>query len=270
MSFLSFRDEYASLQPQIPWTHHFTLGDFETISPEIDKKYYNKAVGLKKIGLLAQDYIKLYTKRGTIAGSTILDVASGEGGHSIAFAQGGAAQVVGVEGRQLYVDRARFVARALGTDNVRFELGDVRKIEVDTVGTFDFVFCSGILHHLGPDDFQPFLSSMAKLTRDTMMIYTHVSTASSVKMFNLVPHVIDDEIRGSLFREHSDNASRKEKETQVRASLDNTFSFWADEESLIVGLKRAGFGAIAKIYEPHAFSSYENRNIRVLMIARKL
>jgi 2-polyprenyl-3-methyl-5-hydroxy-6-metoxy-1,4-benzoquinol methylase len=265
------RSGYSRLTPDIPWTHHFDLGPLETISAAQDDKFYRKAIGLKKIGELGCRYAELFTRRGKVAGARILDVASGEGGHSIAFARAGAAEVVGIEGRQLYVDRARFAAKALGVGNVRFERGDVRKISPKEVGTFDFVFCSGILHHLGADDFTGFLETMGTVTADTMMLYTHVSTPASVKMFNLSgPKVLAPGIEGHLFREHSDTADAAERERQVRASLDNTFSFWATEESLINALKRAGFGAIAKIFEPHAFSGYDNRNIRVMFIARRM
>lgn len=265
------RAGYSKLQPDIPWTHHFDLGEFETISPERDDKFYRKAIGLKRIGELGCQYAQLFTKKAGVEGARVLDVACGEGGHAIGFARLGAAEVIGIEGRQLYVDRARFAATALGVPNVRFELGDVRKIDPSRVGTFDFVFCSGILHHLGADDFTSFLKTMGTLTADTMMIYTHVSSPASVKMFNLTgPHVIEKGIDGHLFREHADNADAQERERQVRASLDNTFSFWGTEASVIHGLKLGGFGAIAKIFEPHAFAGYDNRNIRVMFIARKL
>lgn len=270
LSAAEIRAGYDVLQPEIPWTHHFLLGDLETISEAQDEKYYRKATGLKKIGELGLRYVEYFTRKASVSGSRILDVASGEGGHSIAFAQAGAKEVLGIEGRQLYVSRAQFAARALGLDNVRFELGDVRKIDPAKVGTFDFVFCSGILHHLGQPDFLDFLKTMGQLTSDTMMLYTHVSTPASIKMFNLKgPKVLAEGIEGYLFREHEDKADDRERERQVRASLDNTFSFWATEESLIRALTQSGFGIVAKIFEPHAFSGYDNRNIRVLMIARK-
>ncbi len=270
MSPEEIRDAYDNLRPDIPWTHHFDLGALETITAAKDEKFHRKAVGLKKIGELGIEYVRYFTRRASLDGARILDVACGEGGHSVAFAQAGASEVVGIEGRPLYIERARFAARALGVDNVRFVQGDVRQISPDQVGKFDFVFCSGILHHLGAGDFLGFLKTMGSVTEDTMMLYTHVATPASIKMFGLKgPEQLAPGIEGYLFREHADEADAAERERQVRASLDNTYSFWATEESLIIGLKHAGFGIIAKIFEPHAFSGYDNRNIRVLLIARK-
>lgn len=111
---------YAGLQPNIPWTHHFDLGALETISAAKDEKFHRKAIGLKKIGELGIEYARYFTRRGRLEDARILDVASGEGGHSIAFARAGAKEVVGIEGRQLYVERARFAARALGVGSGRF------------------------------------------------------------------------------------------------------------------------------------------------------
>jgi hypothetical protein len=264
------RAALARLDPATPWTHHFNIQGVETISAATNEKFYKKSIGLKKIGELALQYCRVFSEAGGVKGLRVLDVASAEGGQSIAFARAGAREVVGIEGRRLYVDRANFVTAALGVENAKFSLGDVRKIDVGALGEFDFVICSGILHHLGAEDFLPFLKLMGQLTRDTFFLYTHVSNPDSIRDFGLAgPHEIATGITGYLFREHADGATASEKEQQVRASLDNTFSFWATEESLVRALSASGFRFVAKMFEPHAFGGYRDRNIRVIFVAKK-
>lgn len=264
------RQGIASLQEGIPWTHHFDIAGVETTSLARDEKFYKKSMGAKLLGELALQYCRIFSEAKSIEGLRVLDIASAEGGHSIEFAQAGAREVVGVEGRQLYVDRANFVASTLGVPNVRFRLGDVRKMDQAELGQFDVTICFGILHHLGEEDFVPFLARLSELTSDVLMLYTHVSTAEAVADFRLEgPRTVGEGLTGYLLREHADGADQAEREAQVRASLDNTFSFWATEESLVRALKQSGFAFVAKVYEPHIFGGHVNRNLRVILIAKK-
>ena len=262
------RSELSRLQPEIPWAHHFDLHGVETIDRETNEQFYKKAQAAKALGKLALDYCRAFSRGLPLSEARVLDVASAEGGLSVEFAQAGAKEVVGIEGRQLYVDRANFVARTLGLERVRFIKGDVRKVD-SSLGSFDFTICSGILHHLGQDDFFAFLQSMVAVTRGTFFLYTHVTTPQGVDQFRLQGPVSADGFEGYLFREHADDATTQQREDQVRASLDNTFSFWATEEALIAALKAAGFGFISKMFEPHAFGGYANRNLRVIFVCRR-
>jgi 2-polyprenyl-3-methyl-5-hydroxy-6-metoxy-1,4-benzoquinol methylase len=260
----------VSLNQEIPWTHHFDINGVHTTSPQRDDKFYRKSMGAKRLGELAIEYARVFSAAKSLTGLRVLDVASAEGGHSIEFARAGVSEVVGVEGRQLYVDRANFVAEALGVRNVRFARGDVRSIDPSEFGAFDISLCFGLLHHLGEPDFLPFLNQLGRLTKDVLILYTHVATPEAIQDFSLQgPRTVGENLTGYLLREHADDADQAEREAQVRASLDNTFSFWATEESLVRALKLSGFGFIAKIYEPHIFGGHVNRNLRVILVAKK-
>jgi len=264
------RQGLAALSPEVPWTHHFDISGVETITPDIDEKFYKKSTAAKGLGKLALHYHRIFSEGRPLAETRVLDVASAEGGLSVAFAEAGAKAVVGVEGRKLYVDRANFVAEAIGLPNFETRLGDVRAISVAEHGQFDFTINSGILHHLGQPDFLPFLQSMADVTRDAMFLYTHVSTPAVIKDFRLTGPVLAAETyEGYLLQEHAEDATPEQREAQVRASLDNTYSFWATEEALIAALKRVGFKTIVKMFEPHIFGGYVNRNLRVVFLCKK-
>jgi acyl carrier protein len=55
----------------------------------------------------------------------------------------------------------------------------------------------------------------------------------------------------------------------VRASLDNTFSFWTTEDSLLRALTHVDFLLVTKVSRPHPFSSYIDRNLRAILVAEK-
>jgi SAM-dependent methyltransferase len=264
------RRRLDEMGPEIPWAHYFEIAGVPTVSPERDEKFYRKAQGVNRLADLALHLTRAFGRNRGPAGLRVLDIASGEGALSIAFAKAGARDVVGIEGRDLYVARSRFVAEALEAPAAKFEQGDVRKISIDRYGSFDLALCFGILHHLGQDDFLPFLKSVADVTKDMLILYTHVSTPEAVRDFSLKgPVTVADSYQGYLFREHPEGATEQQKIDQVRASLDNTFSFWATDESLMRALKRVGFETIVKVYEPHVFGDYANRNFREIIVAKK-
>jgi 2-polyprenyl-3-methyl-5-hydroxy-6-metoxy-1,4-benzoquinol methylase len=267
MSEEEIRNGLLKLDPSIPWAHHFDLGfGIETISP-LNEQFYRKSVGLNKFAELIVSLIPQHTRRGTVQGLHVLDLACGEGGHSIAMARAGA-MVSGIDGRQLYVDRAKFAARACGVTNVEFDWNDVRKVEPAHYEKFELVLFSGILHHLAQNDFEGMLNILVRLTKDTLIIYTHVSTPASIKTFNLQgPVKTKGGHEGYLFREHKDTATEEQRLKKVRASLDNTYSFWATEESLVKALIAAGFKTVAKLLAPHIFG-WQEAAFRPILIAR--
>ena len=256
------------LSPEIPWAHLIELApDRFSVTPA-DEKFYKKATGLSLIGELLMEIAGMQVHGHSLAGKRVLDLACGEGGHAIQFARKGA-QVLGVEGRKLYVDRARFAAEATGTaDRIEILQGDVRKLPAD-IGTFDIVVFSGILHHLGQADFDGIVAELGRVTGDILLLYTHISTELSIKNHRLQGPVKTAAGRtGYLFREHDDNAGAEEREKKVRASLDNTFSFWAQEPSLIDAIRSAGFNLVLKAVHPHVFG-WEGASYRPIIVARK-
>ena len=181
-----------------------------------------------------------------------------------------AREAVGLEGRQLYVDRARFIARAKGLENVRFELADVRRMDKARLGQFDFVLCSGLLHHLNKEVFLSFTEDLAEVTGDTLLLYTHVYSDLVEGRFKLKPtDPVEGGYEGVLFREHEEKTTLQERLASVRAALDNTYSFWAREEYLVKRLVDVGFRSVIKLYEPAFQKTFPERVFRGIWIARK-
>jgi hypothetical protein len=80
---------------------------------------------------------------------TILELSSFEGAHSVQLAAPATTErLLGLEGRQENVDRARLVAELLGRGNIEITRADLEAPQLSPYGTFDAVFCAGLLYHL--------------------------------------------------------------------------------------------------------------------------
>jgi tRNA (mo5U34)-methyltransferase len=83
---------------------------------------------------------------GSLEGLRVLDAGCFEGYWTIEAAKAGAAEAVGFDLRPEHVEQARFVARAVGLPNARFEVCDL--FDLERLGTFDVIFLFGVLYHV--------------------------------------------------------------------------------------------------------------------------
>ena len=80
---------------------------------------------------------------------TILELGSLEGGHSIALARKpGVTRVLGIEGRAANITRARVAQELLRAEKIEFLEANLEAIDLTKLGSFDVIFCSGLLYHL--------------------------------------------------------------------------------------------------------------------------
>lgn len=80
-----------------------------------------------------------------MTGMSVLDIGCNAGYFSFQAKDRGAAEVLGVDLKQGYIDQARFCAEVRNQD-VEFQQCDI--YDLTKLGrTFDFVFCIGILYH---------------------------------------------------------------------------------------------------------------------------
>jgi 2-polyprenyl-3-methyl-5-hydroxy-6-metoxy-1,4-benzoquinol methylase len=162
-----------TLNPEIAWTHLFDLGHgIFTISPE-NKKYYDKATGLKKLEELITYFVEKHTIKGQLKDLKVIDIGCGEGAHSIYMAKNGAI-VTGIEGRALYIERAKLIIDIYNLKNITMISTDCRSLSAKDVGKFDFTLCSGLLHHLDKKSFLRFIKILSEITLDTLLIYRKI------------------------------------------------------------------------------------------------
>jgi 2-polyprenyl-3-methyl-5-hydroxy-6-metoxy-1,4-benzoquinol methylase/GT2 family glycosyltransferase len=112
-------------------------------------------------------------------GKSVLELASNCGYWSSFYAQRGAARVVGLEGRDKYLEQARLYWRTnkfLPEDAVTFVQGNVADAQAWTrlraLGPFDVVLCAGILYHV--PNYRDVLRWAAQGAREALIVDTRV------------------------------------------------------------------------------------------------
>ena len=152
--------------------------------------------------------------------STVLELGSHEGSHSLQLAERpGVSRVLGLEGREDNLARARFVQRAYGSETIEFRHANLEDFDVSELGKFDAVFCAGLLYHLG----EPWrlIERLAPITC-WLFLDTHYSATDG--------SVLGVPYRGCWQREGTDPLSGL-----------SSFSFWLSFRQLVSVLLDHGF-----------------------------
>lgn len=190
----------------------------------------------------------------------VLDLACLEGGYAIEMALRGA-QVVGIEGREINIEKARFAQNILGLENIEFIQDDVRNLSVEKYGQFDVVLCLGILYHLDFRDIPHFLSRISEVCRHFSVIDTTVSLFGGMSA-----EWEGRAYRGDRWHEFSPETTEEEMDRNAWASMGNRTSFAFTRPSLFNLLRHVGF---TSVYECHVPSDVLNYRDRVTLLARK-
>lgn len=214
----------------------------------------------------------------------VADLGCLEGGYSVAFARHGY-QVLGIEAREKNYKKCLYVKSRVDLPNLEFVKDDVRNIE--KYGTFDAVFCSGVLYHL--DKPYSFLKTLGQVTRDVLLVQSHYATGALKFLFppcQQPPSLLEWNIRlkwmkfisdlkrkfpyllnggkpyqclsrlsvheGKLGRwafEYSPQTSREKVEDLSLSAYGNPVSFWLHKKDLLQSIKESGFGIIYEQYD---------------------
>ena len=154
--------------------------------------------------------------------SRVLELGSLEGGHSFQLAQAGLS-VVAIEGRAENIERARFVQDLLAVRDVRFVEGDLERAKLTDFGTFDAVFCLGLLYHLS----RPWeLIDQFRDVAPGLFVWTHYADEAEVEVGGL---------DGRWYTEHG--------RADPLSGLSRR-SFWPTLPALLRRLESVGFGNI--------------------------
>jgi SAM-dependent methyltransferase len=124
-----------------------------------------------------------------IRGKTVLDLASHNGRWTFAALQAGAKFAMGIEGRQVLIDRGLPDFKDIEPSRFKFACGDIfdmREIikAAGGPGTFDTVFCLGVYYHIS--DHYRLLRQMASLKPACIILDTGaLNTDEAVIRFRL-------------------------------------------------------------------------------------
>lgn len=174
----------------------------------------------------------------------VLDLGFLEGMFAIEFARRGA-KVVGIEGRDLHMAKARFVKDELALSNLELYLDDARNLSSEKHGVFDVILCLGLLYHINVPDVFSFVEKIANCCARLAIIDTHVS----VKPKDAIE--FDGKTYwGLAYSERRANETADQKTKKVWSSLDNPTSFWFTRASLYNLLAHAGFTSVHECHNP--------------------
>jgi hypothetical protein len=181
----------------------------------------------------------------------VLDLACLEGMFAVEFALQCAA-VVGVEGRDVNLAKARFAKDVLSLENLELISNDVRNLNRKQFGGYDVILVYGILYHLDAPDVMEFVKNIYESCDRVAIIDTN---------FSLEPNASytwrGNVYSGTYWEEHRPESSDKEQLGVLWASIGNQHSFVLTRASLCNLLRHVGFTSVYECLNPY---EYHNPN----------
>jgi 2-polyprenyl-3-methyl-5-hydroxy-6-metoxy-1,4-benzoquinol methylase len=179
-----------------------------------------------------------------LAEARVLDLACLEGHYAIEFALHGA-EVVGIEGREDNIAKARFAKEVLGLERLTFAQDDVRNLSKDLYGEFDIVICSGILYHLDVPDVFRFAEQIHSVCKHLAIVDTNISLKDDVSV-----DYRGHQYHGWFYKEHEPETTQEERLAGLWSSIDNVRSLWLTRPSLYNLLTNVGFTSVLECHVP--------------------
>jgi hypothetical protein len=170
----------------------------------------------------------------------IADLGSAHGQISLELARRGAS-VLGIEGRDYWVDLANKNKLALGLNNVEFLKDDIRNLTEEKYGKFDIIVCAGVLYHLDTPDVFILIENMHAMCTNFLIVDTHVA-----RQPNTQTTWRGQTYSGWMYQEHAPGADVSAKAAALGASLSDEQSFWPSFPSLLNALRHAGFSSVVQ------------------------
>jgi len=124
------------------FSHH--LGDGKRIDAT-EEKY--RTMHAKKIDHILSPAIDLICG-GSLKGLTVLDCGCNSGLFSFECARRGAEHVLGLEGKNEFLEQAEMLRDYYGYTNVEFKKMDLAKLHADDIRQFDIVLLMGVIYYL--------------------------------------------------------------------------------------------------------------------------
>lgn len=163
-----------------PWYYPVVLGNLK-VTPGVGSHVSSTALEHStacRTTLLVDEV----ARRVDLRGKSVLELASNCGYWSSHYARRGATRVVGLEGRDTFLEQARLywsVNKFLPEGSYEFVKGNIADPRawdrLRELGPFDVVLCAGILYHVA--NYREVLSWAAELARETLIVDTRVDDA---------------------------------------------------------------------------------------------
>lgn len=217
-----------------------------------------------------------------IAGMRFIDVGAADGYEARAVAHRGASLALAVEGKDSLFAQAAEAAKISGLKNHSVMQGDIRRIDEYHLEEFDCALCFGVLYHMS----NPFnlLKRLARVTNGLLLLETHVAPEPWAESL-LLPKHSGSLLHGTrtLFLDGERFEGRvclhRGMHVASKGSLDEEWTFWLTQASLIKALTCAGFSIEAWYHELDAATPPEilryggelgfgHANTKVFVVAR--
>lgn len=195
----------------------------------------------------------------------LADLGCLEGGYAVEFARMGF-QVLGVDVRETNIEACNYVKSKTNLPNLTYAQDDVWNIA--RYGTFDVIFCCGLLYHL--DKPKQFLEILSSVTNKLVILQTHFSTEiintpdtklrllalmqkgaakGTGNKHNLSPVSENEGLAGRWYTEFPDDESFSRRAINRWASWGNRQSFWIQREYLLQAIQDVGFDLVLEQFD---------------------
>lgn len=206
---------------------HYLLCDaFDRRGPwvtgiQIDGKVYGRAT--RHTSPRLKEFFEAFPEESR---GRVLEPGSLEGAMTLELAKR-AKEVVGLEARPASVERAEFLKGLFGAQNVTFHITNLEEDDLSSYGTFDAIFCCGVLYHLPYP--RSFVERMATISSNL-----YLDTQYARPEWELTE------------REGLQGWGRKENPQDPQSGLSST-AFWPTLEELYRLLSQSGYESITTL-----------------------
>jgi predicted RNA methylase len=193
-----------------------------------------------------------------LANVRVLDLACLEGHFGIEFALHGA-EVIGIEARDINLQKAIFVKDLLSLNNLQLVRDDVRNLSRERYGQFDVILCFGILYHMDTPEAMNLIKNIFECCGRVAVIDTHFSLTNVESYFwNGTSYW------GHYYEEHPPTTTEDEQLDKLWSSIRNVRSFVLTRPSLYNLLRHVGFTSVYECVNPYRYTHPDHPHMGVL------
>lgn len=187
-----------------------------------------------------------------LSGKTFFDPGTCDGCEGRSLAIHGAKKVTSVEGKMKYLEQAIAARDYYKVHNQELIQGDVRVMDENTFGLFDYTICFGLLYHM-ENPFN-FLKRMNRVTKDSMFLETHVAPHNWLILNRKIQRLIDTNRYMKVRMDAEDfecvEVTQGGKHPSLnKGNLDSFNTYWLTKSSLDKAIQNSGWKIEYCIYD---------------------